>query len=82
MREIDDVYDVIPSPKGFCNESGLIETYGKEFEYVKKQNIKNVWTVIEEDGELYVIPGFHIVNRFGYLITEKKWKSKREIYRY
>ncbi len=53
----------------------MFETYGKEVDYVSKQNIKNVWTIVEADGDLYALPGSHFVNRFGYFITGKEWES-------
>jgi len=41
---------------------------------------KNVWTIIEsgEDETLYVSAGFHLVNRLGYIVTEKPWETALE----
>lgn len=34
-------------------------------------NYRHVWTVVEGDnGTLYACPGFHTVNRLGYLVCE------------
>ena len=30
--------------------------------------------------ELYIISGFHIINRIGYVITKNSFKSKNETY--
>ena len=39
----------------------------------------HVWTRIEgDDGCLYNINGWHIVNRIDYVITEIPWKEKNE----
>lgn len=47
-----------------------------EHEDVVKKPLHNVWTVVEGDDEgLYASPGFHIVNKIGYLLTKKPWKS-------
>jgi hypothetical protein len=62
----------------------MYETFGPEFDYVlamardaKKQ--RHVWTIIEgDDGEFYLSAGYHIVNRFGYMITKKPWVSGDE----
>ena len=48
----------------------MYETYGTELEHVKR-HLDNVWTIIDSEGQLYVSPGYHFVNRFGYFITEK-----------
>ena len=51
-------------------EGMMFETYGPELEFVQQQDLKCVWTYIEEDGELCVVSGFHVVNRIGYFVTE------------
>lgn len=53
----------------------MFETYGPEYDFVQQQKPANIWTVI--DTELYpeIISGFNIVNRIGYLITEKPWED-------
>ena len=50
----------------------MYETYGDEYEFIKKANKNNVWTLIDGDG-MFIIPGRHYVNRFGYFITEVPW---------
>ncbi len=51
-----------------------------EFEDVKDQPLNHVWTIIEsgsdEDGNWYAPPGFHIVNRMGYVMTKKPWTDE------
>lgn len=48
----------------------LFETYGEELEFVRQQDPRNIWTLIDgEDGDLYVLSGFHCVNRIGYLLS-------------
>jgi hypothetical protein len=37
-------------------------------------NPQQRWTVVEgDDGDLYIIPGFHVVNQLGYYVTEEQW---------
>jgi hypothetical protein len=59
-------------------EGKMFETTGREFEFVKsKLHNKQVWTVVDGDnGEMYVLPGFHLVNRVGYFITEEVYDEK------
>ena len=52
----------------------MFETYGKENEFVRsihREMPSKVWTLINEPGkrEEYVVPGYHTVNRMGYIIT-------------
>ena len=59
----------------------MYETYGEDIEYVvniansdKKQH---VWTIVDcEDEETWVFPGYHYVNRSGYIITTIPWESE------
>ena len=51
-----------------------------EFKDVKDQPLNHVWTIIEsgsdEDSNWYASPGFHIVNRMGYVMTKKPWTDE------
>ena len=48
----------------------LFETCGKELEFVRQQDPGTVWTLVDgDDGDQYLVNGFHIVNRIGYLIS-------------
>ena len=75
--EFDDRFTLIsnhlnPSAGwGYGEDRGcLFETYGEEVEFVKQQDMQRVWTLVDgDDGDLYVISGFHYVNRIGYLIS-------------
>jgi hypothetical protein len=48
----------------------LFETYGQELDFVRRQDPQTVWTLIDgDDGDQFLISGYHFVNRIGYLIT-------------
>ncbi|EAQ81502.1 hypothetical protein [Blastopirellula marina] len=50
----------------------LFETYGEELAFVRGQDVRFVWTLIDgDDGDMYLVGGFHHVNRIGYLISSK-----------
>jgi len=50
----------------------MYETYGAELFYVKRYDERYVWTIIEGDeGQWYLIPGYHFINRIGYIITKQ-----------
>ena len=68
-----------------CSWSGcMYETYGHEIQHIlrlanNKKTQKKVWTIIEgDDNAQYIIPGFHLVNRMGFLVTEKQWVTGTE----
>jgi hypothetical protein len=75
--EFSDRYPLVPnhinpSAGWDIGEAGgcLFETYGEEFEFVRRQNPRNVWTLVDgDDGDMYVISGLHFVNRVGYLLS-------------
>jgi hypothetical protein len=61
-----------PNASWGYGESGgcLFETYGEEIRFVKEQHPRTIWTIIDgDDGDLYVVSGYHFVNRVGYLIS-------------
>jgi hypothetical protein len=59
----------------------MYETFGEELDYVRSmahnpKTTKRVWTIIETDGKLFYVAGYHFVNRLGYLITEKPYENE------
>ena len=55
------------------NERGcLFETYGAELDFVRSQDPRTVWTLLDGDnGDMVLVSGFHYVNRIGYLISTR-----------
>lgn len=48
----------------------LFESYGEELEFVRQQDPRTVWTLVDgDDGDQYLLSGFHFVNRIGYLVS-------------
>lgn len=49
-----------------------LETFGKDLEIVKKLDSSYLWTVVEDGStnDMWIIPGFHFVNRICYLVTD------------
>jgi hypothetical protein len=57
--------------------SETFETYGEDLARVERADPKCVWTIVEDDeGRLVVIHGFHLVNRFRYIITKEPVKPE------
>ena len=80
----DDWFEkYIPQKNPFVQDSPydgcMFETYGEEVEYVKSSEFSDtqIWTIINcENEEMWIIPGYHFVNCFGYFITEIPWESE------
>ena len=49
----------------------LFETYGEELAFVRTQDPRTIWTLVDggDDDNQYLISGYHLVNRIGYLIS-------------
>ena len=80
LRENEDTGEMLP--EDMCDFGGcMYETFGKELEYVVAQPKKRIFTIVEaEDDRLLIISGYHIVNRFGYLIADEEWDNEYEEY--
>jgi hypothetical protein len=74
-----------PMPKAeFLTEDEYDDKYGPimgpedstiwEYKDVKTKPTEHVWSVVEVEGDLYVIPGWHVVNMVGYNVTEQPWE--------
>ena len=64
----------------YADENGVnysFETYGKELEYIEKQDPKYVWTLIEEDGDQFIQNGKWLVNRLAYFVCKNPCNKKR-----
>lgn len=80
-EEFIETYKPIKNP--FVQDSSydgcMFETYGEEVEYVKSSEFSDtqIWAIINcENEEMWIIPGYHFVNCFGYFITEIPWESE------
>jgi len=48
----------------------MFETYGQELDFVRQQDRRRIWTIIDgQDDDLFIVSGYHLVNRIGYLIS-------------
>jgi len=59
-------------------DNTMFETYGDELDYVRENNSGRIWTLVETEGNTFIVPGFHLVNRLGYFITMKPWNPEDE----
>ena len=48
----------------------MFETFGEELEFVRQQDPRTIWTLMQGDDDVdYLLSGYHLVNRIGYLIS-------------
>lgn len=62
-----ELYKPIDPPSG--------ETMWEWNELPTTADIRQLWTILDCDGKLYVSPGVHIVNRLGYCVTKHGWSD-------
>lgn len=70
----DDFFDVyVPVPSTKAGGELL-----RDFDNVRDLPACHVWTVVDgDDGGMYALAGFHVVNRVGYLLTERPWQDEQ-----
>jgi len=57
----------------------MFETYGQELGFVMSQDTNKTWTIVEGDnGNIFYMAGYHLVNRLGYFVTEVPWETGEE----
>jgi hypothetical protein len=54
----------------------LFGTYGEEYAFVLEQEKNKIWTIVDGDNGIYIIPGLHFLNRINYIITENPWEGE------
>ena len=58
----------------------MFETFGPELAHVRDTPSDRVWTLVEgDDDTLYVLSGFHFVNRLGYFIAAQSRQANVDI---
>jgi len=92
-EEADEDEDEEPEPaEPGQSVDDLDERYGIQraatddlfiYDEVKLQPLHHVWTILEgDDGSLWACAGFHIVNKLGYITTERPWSTGVEAFRF
>jgi hypothetical protein len=83
FEEWESKYKPIENKLAGCDK---FETYGKELDYVlsiANTEPARVWTLVDgDDGNLYIVSGYHLVNRINYFITQNPCELEYEEYPY
>jgi hypothetical protein len=72
FKPIKNHLDKYAGPDG----SYMFETYGEEYDFVKEQDNKYVWTWVQGDMSDVIIAGHHWVNRLGYYVATVPWDDE------
>jgi hypothetical protein len=62
---------------------GMLETFGSDYNQVLEINEKDpmrLWTMIDGDDGMYLVQGYHIVNRIYYVVTKERAREEFEEY--
>lgn len=57
----------------------LFEAFDEDKDFIYSLPADQVWTLLEEDGHLWIGSGRHFVNRLGYFYTEVPWTEDIEV---
>jgi hypothetical protein len=78
-QELDAWEEKYQPLKNHIDSDGFdkFETYGAELEFVRAQDPRHIWTLVDgDDGNLYIVNGYHLVNRINYFVTEVPFEGE------
>jgi hypothetical protein len=82
--EFANLYTLVPNHLnpdcGFGPEGAgcLFDTSAEELAFVMSQPPQRIWTLVD-DGDLYLMSGYHLADRLGYLISRTDVPAGTEI---
>ena len=74
FEEFDEKYDPIIRD----NDSIHWETYGEDLFIVLSYPSNRVWTCVEAECDLYLIPGVRLVYSMFFIICNNEWTDENE----
>lgn len=61
------------------NDYDMFETYGAELDFVSATDPHYVWTEVQADMCMLLVPGLAFINRLGYYVTRIPWTNQDEV---
>lgn len=57
--------------------AGPADSWLWTYDEIKNHDVTRIWTIVEGDASnhLYALPGWHLVNRLDYVLTEQSWED-------
>lgn len=65
-KRFDDHFTKVEAADGDDAEVGFRDE-------VDEETLHHIWTVLDAEGELAIMPGRHYVNRLSYILTTEAW---------
>lgn len=80
-KQFDEWYEKYKPIKNHYKENDLwvndmFETYGEELDFVRAQDQRHIWTLVDGEGGLYITNGYHLINRVNYFVTEVPFEGE------
>lgn len=73
-----ELYEPITNPE---TEEYSFETFGEDLDFIKRTNPLHVWTMLDDDlGNVAIVNGTRFVNRICYMVCNKPFNPKDDIY--
>ena len=76
----DNKYTQVNVKSENFEDNGRFETFGKDLEYVLSKNYENIWTAVDCDSGMFLVAGYHLVNRVYYVVSNEKFENENEEY--
>jgi hypothetical protein len=79
-QEWEDTYKPIKNPTNdWGGNYSAFETFTPDVTFVSEQPDNTIWTELDGDNGVYIVSGYHLVNRIQYYVTEVPWTEDVEI---
>lgn len=73
----EDDFDAIWEPQINPFEDPASASTHWEFEHLANVPLHQVWSLVDgDDDNAYAIPGYHVVNVWGYTVTARMWTDE------
>jgi len=85
IDDFEDRYEYDESIISCDDFLGELETYGDDIKKaveIANTDPKRIWTMVDGDDGVYLIAGYHLVNRIKYIVTIEEWEDENESYIY
>ena len=70
--DFDNIWEPQINPFGNATDA-----YDWEYKHLANVPLHQVWSLVDgDDGGTYAIPGYHVVNVFGYVVTARMWTDE------
>lgn len=69
MKTQDEWYDRFEDALESSDGTTFFNNAGQDLVAVQAADVQTVWSIVEGDEGIYLLPGFHMVNNIGYVLS-------------